>query len=92
MVNELKDAPSETRSLGFNYLNKTSSEFSLSTITEHPLDQSSITSDYPSDDLTSSPTQSYDPHDSNGITSLPPFYTKRPIRKLSKISRPNFFS
>ena len=48
MINYLKDAPSKKRALGPN---KTSSKFSLSTITENPLDQTSISSDYPSDNL-----------------------------------------
>ena len=39
MINDLKDAPSKKRALGPN---KTSSNFSLSTISENPIDQTSI--------------------------------------------------
>ena len=71
MINDLKDAPSKKRVLGPN---KTSSKFSLPTITENPLDQTSINSDYPSDNLQLSPNRNNDAQNSNGIISPPPFY------------------
>ena len=70
--------------------NKTSSNFSLSTITENPLDQTSINADYFSDNLQLSRNRSNDPQNSNGTISPPPFYTKRPTRKLPKMSKPKF--
>ena len=65
-------------------------KFSLSTITENPLVQTSINSDYPSDNLQPSPNRNNDPQNLNGITSPPPFYTKRPTRKLPKKSKLKF--
>ena len=87
MINDLKDAPSKNRTLGPN---KTSSKFSLSPITENPLDQTSINSDYPPDNLQLSPNRNNDPQNLNRITSPPPFYTKRPTRKLPKMLKPKF--
>ena len=63
---------------------------SLSTITEYTLDQTSINSDYPSDNLALSPNRNNDTQNSNGIISTPPFYTKRPTRKLPKMSKLKF--
>ena len=82
MINDLKDALFKKRALGSH---KTSSKFSLSTITENPLDQRSINSDYPSDNLQLSPSRNNDSQNPIGIISPPPFYTKRPTRKISKI-------
>ena len=70
--------------------NKTSSKFPLSTITENPLDQSSIISEYPSDSRQFSPRPPNDTQNSNVIISSPPFYTKRPTRKLPKMSKLKF--
>ena len=53
------------------------------------LDQTSIHSDYSSDNLQPSPNRNNDPQNSNGITSPPPFYTKRPTRKLPIMSKLN---
>ena len=53
MVNDLKDSPSKNAFLS----SKTSSKFPMSTITENALDQSSINSDYPSDNLQISPSR-----------------------------------
>ena len=71
-------------------LNKTSSKISLSTITENALDQTSINSDYPSDNLHLSLYRNNDAQNPNRIISPPPFYTKRPTRKLTKMSKPKF--
>ena len=87
MINDLKDAPSKNRTLGPN---KISSKFFLSPNTENSLDQTSINSDYPPDDLQFSPNRNNDPQNLNGITSPPPFYTKRPTRKLPKMLKPKF--
>ena len=57
------------------------------TITENPLDQTSINSIYPSDDLQLPSNRNNDSQTSNGIISPPPFYTKRPTRKLPKMSK-----
>ena len=84
MIKDLKDTPSK-KALGPN---KTSSKFSLSTITENPLDQTSINSDYPSDNLQLSPNRNNHTQNSNGIISPPPFYSKRPTPKLPKILKP----
>ena len=54
------------------------SQHTLSTITEHPLDKSSVKSD----DITSLSTEA------SGIISTPPFYTKHPQR-IPCISRKN---
>ena len=70
--------------------NKTSSKFSLSTITENPLHQTSINSDYPSDKLQLSPNRNNDTQNSNRIISPPPFYTKRPTRNLPQMSKFKF--
>ena len=48
MINDIKEAPSKKRALGPN---KTPSKFFLATITENPLDQTSINSDFPPDNL-----------------------------------------
>ena len=87
MINDLKDAPSKKTALGPN---KISSNFSLSTKTENPLDQTSINSDYPSDNLQLSPNRNNHSQNLNGITSPPPFFTKRPTRKLHKMSKLKF--
>ena len=60
------------------------------TVTENPLDQTSINSDFPSDNLQLSPNQNNDTLNSNRITSPPPFYTKRPTRGLPKMSKLKF--
>ena len=86
MINDRKDGPSKN-ALGPN---KTSSKFSLSTITENPLDQTSINSDYPPDNLQLSPSRNNDSENLNGITSPPPLYTERPTRKLPKMSKLKF--
>ena len=83
----MEDAPAKKRAL---ISNKTSSEISLSTIIENPLNDSSASLDYPLDNLTLSQTPTNESHKSNGTTSPPPFYTKRPVRKLPKISRLKF--
>ena len=87
MVNDLKDAPSKKRA---QRPNKISSKFSPLTITESPLNQTSINSDYPSDNLQFSPNRKNDSQNLNGITPPPPFYTKRPTRKLPKMSNLKF--
>ena len=71
LINDLKEAPSKKRAL---VPNKTYYKFSLSTITENPLDQTSIDSDYPSDNL-QTPHRNDDAHTSNRIIYSPPFYT-----------------
>ena len=83
MINDLKDAPSQKKALGPNKTSK----FSLSTNAEDPLDQTSINSDYPSDNLQLSPNRNNDSQKLNEIVFLPPFYTKRPTRKLPKMSK-----
>ena len=70
MINDLKESPSKKRALGPN---KTSSKFSLSNITENPIDQTSINSDYSSDNLQQSRNRNNDTQNSNGIISPPPF-------------------
>ena len=87
MINDLKDAPSKKKSI---MSKQNFFKFSLSTITENPLVQTSINSDYPSDNLQPSPNRNNDPQNLNGITSPPPFYTKRPTRKLPKKSKLKF--
>ena len=87
MINDLKDAPSKKRALGPN---KTSSKVSLSALTGNPLDQTSINSYYPSDNLQLSPNRNNNTQNSNGIISPPPFCTKRPTRELPKMSKPKF--
>ena len=87
MINDLKEAPSKKRALGPN---KTSSNSSLSTITENPLDQTSFSLDYPSDNFQLSPNLKDDAQNLNRILSPPPFYTKRPTRKLPKMPKPKF--
>ena len=55
-----------------------------------PIRQTSIISDYPSDNLQLSPKRNNDTQNLNMIKSPPPFYTKRPTRKLSKMSKLEF--
>ena len=62
----------------------------LSIITENPLDQSSINTDYPSDNLQLSPSRNDNIQNVNGMKSPPPFYSKRFTRKLPKMSKLKF--
>ena len=87
MINDQKDAPSKKRALGPD---KTIPKFSLSTITENPLDQTSINSDYPYDNLQLSPNRKNNTQNSNGTISPAPFYTKRPTRKLPESPKIKF--
>ena len=87
MINDLKDAPSKKEHW---VQTKLLQNLSLSYITENPLDQTSINSDYPADSLQLSPNRNNDTQNSNGIIPSPPFYTKRPTRKLPKMSKPKF--
>ena len=85
MMNDLKETPSKKRALGPN---KTFSKFSLSTVTENPLDHTSISSESPFDNLQLSLNRNNDTKNSNEIISPPPFNTKPPTRKLPKMSKP----
>ena len=84
MINDLKNAAFKKRALDPN-------KVFLSTITENPLDQTSINSDYPSESLQLSPNRNTDSQNSNAITSPPPFYTERPTRKLPKMTKLKLF-
>ena len=75
MINDLKDAPSTKRALGPN---------------KNTLDQTSINSDYPSDNVQLYPNRNNDTQNSNEIITPPPFYSKRPTRKLPKMTKLNF--
>ena len=70
--------------------NKTSSKLSPSTITESPIDQTFNNSDYPSDNFQLSPNRNNDTQNSNWNISPSPFYTNRPTRKLTKMSKLKF--
>ena len=89
MTKDPKDVHPKKRAL---VLNQTSSKSSFSTTTENPLDQSSINSDYPSDNLQLCPSRNDNTQNSNEIIGPPPFYTKRPTRKLPKMSKLKFLS
>ena len=88
-VNDLKDTRPQKRALS---IHKTSSKIPFSIITKNPLDQFFLNSDERSDNLSSSHNHKPNPHDTSGITSPLPFYTKRPLRKLSKLSRLKLFA